>query len=265
MGADADVTLVQRVDVMNWSPTPTRPAEADRLDIARLMEQMPGGKRPQLRPCRATWMDTRGDIQDTRFLIPAHAVFEAAFCAFARGTLIDTDTGPTAIEDLLPGDKVLTSDGTGQAVTWIGTTTLVPVDPSARLRSVPLYRVMTDAFGLARPISPMIAGPSARVPGRSGQGLCSLAAFEDGVQVARITPPSPVEMFHLCLKDHALIRVGGLDFETYHPGHGALSEMRPAMRDLFLKLFPQIDHVADFGLMVQPREPEPPTEDASAA
>ena len=190
-------------------------------------------------------------------MIPANALFEGAFCAFARGTLLETPFGPVAIEDLLPGDTILTADGQAQPITWIGTTTLVPNSQGGTQRSVPLYRVMPDAFGMSRPLSHMVAGPSARIPGQSGQTLTSIAAYEDGVQITRLSPPSPVELFHICLEQHALIRVGGLLFESYHPGHAALRDVGPAMRELFLKIFPQIDHITDFGLMVQPREPDP--------
>jgi hypothetical protein len=209
-----------------------------------------------LRPCRISWLNQAGDCEETRILIPALPAFEAAFCAFARGTLVDTPNGPTAIEDLLPGDLVLTADGGTQPITWIGTTTLVPTGGNPDLRAVSLHRVMTDAFGMSRPMSYMVTGPSARILSRSGQVLMPISAFEDGVQVTALTPPSPVEMFNICLPMHAMIRAGGLEMESYHPGHGALRELGPAMRDLFMKLFPQLGHITDFGGMIHPREPD---------
>ena len=45
--------------------------------------------------------------------------------SFARGTVITLATGQQrAIEDLIPGDKVLTRDHGGQPIRWIGATTL---------------------------------------------------------------------------------------------------------------------------------------------
>ena len=217
-----------------------------------------------MRPCRISWLDADGAIQDNRILIPAFELFESAFCAFARGSLVDTVSGPVAIEDLMPGDRVLTADGDSQAVTWIGTTTLVPAGDNPAMRNVPLHRIMADAFGMSRPLTYMVTGPSARVLSQGGQALTPISAFEDGVQVSALAPPSPVEMFHLCLKDHAVIRVGGMEMESYHPGHGALHEVGPAMRELFLRLFPQIGHITDFGAMVCPREPDP-TDGVTAA
>lgn len=236
------------------APAP-RPSEAHARDINPAADRVPSAKRPQLRPCRATWLTTDGSLEDQRFLIPALPLFEAAFCAFARGTIIETENGPIAIEDLLPGDRVLTVDGNVQPVTWIGTTTLVPAHDGTNGRNVPLFRVLADAFGMSRPLSHMVAGPSAHLLGSTGETLSPISALEDGVNVARLTPPSPVEMFHICLPEHGLIRVGGLAFESYHPGQGALRDLGPAMRDLFLKIFPQIHHVTDFGMMLYPREP----------
>jgi hypothetical protein len=242
----------------------SRPGGADAAKLSAVQDAITGGARPQIRPCRASWLTRGGQIEDTRFLIPAHPLFEAAFCGFSRGTLVDTPNGPTAIEDLLPGDMVLTSDGMPQPIAWIGATTLVPTTPDSSNRAVPLYRVMPDAFGMSRPLSHMVVGPSARILGQYGQILTPLARFEDGVNIAPLSPPSPVDMFHICLKDHALIRMGGLAFESYHPGMDALSDAGPAMRDLFMRLFPHLDTIADFGLMAHPREAET-IDDATAA
>ncbi len=234
-----------------------REGDANSAKLNAAKDTVAGGKRPQLRPCRSSWLTHSGEIRDARFLIPAIPLFESAFCGFSRGTLVDTPTGPVAIEDLLPGDMVLTDSGLSQEVSWIGATTLVPASGDVEDRTVPLHRILADAFGMSRPLSHIVVGPSARILGHFGQALTPMSRFEDGVNVAPLSPPSPVEMFHLCLRDHALIRMGGLAFESYHPGVGAHYDLGPAMRDLFLKLFPQIDSLADFGTMLYPRDNDP--------
>lgn len=238
----------------NGAATPLRPVTAP--DSTK--------RRPQLRPCRASWLTNNGQIDESRFLIPAHPLFEAAFCAFARGSLVDTNFGPVAIEDLLPGDQVVTKDGEHRQVKWIGATTLVPGMLDTGERSVSLFRLTPDALGLGRPMSHMVVGSYARSPAPGGLSLRGFAALEDGISVSTLTPPSPVELFHLCLDEHAIIRVGGLNFETYHPGHGALSDIGPAMRQVFLNVFPHIYDITDFGLLSLPRQIEP-TDTVSAA
>ena len=151
-----------------------------------------------------------------------------------------------------------------QPITWIGATTLVPRSDDSTHCTVPLYRIMADAFGMARPLSHMVVGPSARILGHFGQVLTPMTRFDDGETVTPLSPPSPVELFHICLAEHALIRMGGLAFESYHPGVTALRDTGPAMRELFIKLFPHIESIADFGQMAYPRDPDP-AQDATAA
>jgi len=50
---------------------------------------------------------------------------DANFLCFAEGTLIETETGPRAVETLAPGDRLRTADGGLTSVRWLG---LMPVD-----------------------------------------------------------------------------------------------------------------------------------------
>ena len=50
---------------------------------------------------------------------PALPLFESAFSAFARGTLILTTQGEVAIEDLQPGDMIATSSGEPAQLIWV--------------------------------------------------------------------------------------------------------------------------------------------------
>lgn len=217
---------------------------------------------PQLRRYEVKSLLPNGDIAEVRHVAPAMTLFEEAFCAFARGSLVECERGPMAIEDLLPGDRVLTRGGVAQEVIWIGKTTILPGARGGQRRSLSLTRIMADSFGMQRPMSCLITGPAARllhIPehlrGEDGISriLSPAASFVDSVNVIETTPPTPVELFHLCLKEHAVIRVGGLEFETYHPGPDATRMISHAMRSVFLNMFPHVEHVSDFGLLAYPR------------
>ncbi len=193
---------------------------------------------------------------------PALPLFEAAFSAFARGTVLDGADGAIAIEDLQPGDWLRTSSGEPAQVTWIGSSNFVPADIGRR---TPLVRIMADTFGLARPESFLSLGPAARLlqtphqlQGTTGGAamLTPIQAFVDGVNVIEVVPPTPVRLFHLCLTRHAAIFAGGLKVETFHPGANATRSVSHAVRDLFLSMFPRIAHVSDFGPLAHPRAPE---------
>ncbi|WP_276152100.1 MULTISPECIES: Hint domain-containing protein [unclassified Sulfitobacter] len=194
---------------------------------------------------------------------PAVPLFENAFSAFARGTLIATPQGDVAVEDLQPGDMVNTSTGEAAKLIWIGSSNFVPADAGRR---TPLLRIMADTFGQGRPSSFLTVGPAARIlhtphhlraEAGEQQLLTPVRAFLDGVNVIEVVPPTPVRLFHICLERHAAIRVGGIEMETFHPGSKAIHGVAQSLRDRFLAMFPRISHVTDFGPLAHPRAPEP--------
>lgn len=196
---------------------------------------------------------------------PALPLFDNAFCAFTRGSLMSTPLGDVAVEDLQPSEALNTSTGEPAKILWIGSSTFVPANPERRM---PLIRIMADTFGPSRPSSFLTVGPSARllqVPHHlrgetNGTRLFTLASeFIDGVNVIEVCPPTPVRMFHICLDRQAAINVDGMEMETYHPGSAAIRSVSHPMRDLFLSMFPHISHARDFGPLAHPRAPEAKT------
>ena len=77
----------------------------------------------------------------------------------------------------------------------------------------------------------------------------------DGMNVIEIQPPRAVTVYHICLREHAVINAGGLEVETFHPGPGFERHMGENMLSLFLSLFPHIDKPADFGELARQRLP----------
>lgn len=218
--------------------------------------------KPQLRRYEVSSLLPNGNIAETRHIAPALPLFEDAFCAFSRGTMINTTLGPVAIEDLLPGDEIVTADGKSQPLVWKGSTTVVPGRPGPQGRNLRLTRIMADSFGMQRPLSFVVAGPSARLlytpehlraVSGGAQMLTPVREFIDGNNVIETAPPTAVELFHICLKQHSTICIGGLEFETYHPGEDAGQIVNHSLRSLFLTLFAHVDSFGDFGPMCYPR------------
>jgi len=205
-----------------------------------------------------------GSVRETEQIGPATPVFEAAFSAFAHGTMIQTPRGPVAIEDIYPGMKVKTADRGPMPVLWVGSMTLVPKAQGVASRDCRLTRVMSDAFGLGRPDRDLMAGPGARLLMRPAalrdsfgreRVLMPARDLVDGHSVIEIVPPRPVTVYHLCLRRHAVISAAGMDVETYHPGAGFERSMGQNMEALFLSLFPHIEKPQDFGATAYPRLP----------
>ncbi|WP_240705175.1 Hint domain-containing protein [Pacificoceanicola onchidii] len=188
-------------------------------------------------------------------IAPASPLFEDAASAFARGTLIPTVRGPVAIEDLLPGDYIETSDG-AQAVTWIGSTSYVPGRSDDSTTLTALTRVTSGAYGFGRPELDILVGPAARMVVRHaklgallGQDavLAPIRDYTDGDRLLEVMPAGSVQMYHLMTAQHTTLKIGGIEVETYHPGKSAGNAIGPNLRSLFLSMFPNIHQLEDFG------------------
>jgi len=204
-----------------------------------------------------------GQLRDTDQIGPAMPAFEAAFSAFAHGTLIATAQGQVPVEDLVPGMELLTEDFGPMPLLWVGAMTMVPRSDQFPAGGS-LTRITADSFGFGRPQTDIMAGPGARfllrptgIAGDGGQerALVPAAHLADGMNAIEIVPPSPVTVYHLCLKRHAILSVGGLQAESFHPGADFEQQMGPNMLSLFLTFFPHIREPRDFGPLAHPRLP----------
>ncbi|NIZ14426.1 Hint domain-containing protein [Phaeobacter sp. HF9A] len=235
-------------------------AAANLAETTPLLRQPPplrGATKPQLRRYEVASLLANGNIAETRHIAPALPLFEQAFTAFTRGSLLETDYGPVAIEDIYPGDRILTRDGQYETLIWKGMTTLIPGRKAASGNGQALTSFMADSLGMEKPMSCVVAGPAARLlrtpahlrhTQRSDRPvLTPVQEFLDGMNIVQTAPPAPVDMYHLCLARHAVIRVGGLEFETYHPGPDALRLVSYPIKTLFLNMFPHVESIADFG------------------
>ncbi|ETX13597.1 hypothetical protein OCH239_09505 [Roseivivax halodurans JCM 10272] len=192
---------------------------------------------------------------------PALPVFEEATAAFARGTVLQTTLGPVAVEDLRPGDYVETTTGP-EPVVWIGGTSFVPGVRSEGSALTGLTRVVEDALAPGRPDSDLILGPGARMMVENARlktliglsrVLVPVSDYRDGERFVPVTPAGTVRLYHLATRRHALIRVGGMLMETYHPGTGIRRQLGEAHAETFLTLFPHLRGLDGFGELSLPR------------
>ncbi len=189
------------------------------------------------------------------------AFFEEAFAAFARGTLIATPTGQTAVEDLLPGDMVQTAAGPRKLL-WLGNMELARPEASFATEQPRLTRLAADSFGLGRPMPDLLLGPRARILIRSPRCRQMLGAAEafapangfiDGVSVIELRPISHVTLYQLAFDGQQTILANGIEAESFHPGLRLDSMLEPETLAQFLDLFPHVDSPDGFGPMPIPR------------
>lgn len=226
-----------------------------------------------MRRYEITTLGRDGTVHGMTRPAPASPVFEQAFAALARGTLIATTAGPVAVEDLMPGDFLQTREDGPQQLIWIGMMTLFPAAVPGQGGCPGPIRVPADSFGPGRPANDVVLGPYARllqrrpasVPGRDdGWSYVPLADLVDGQSAIRLSPATPVQVYHLGLRRHATICAGGLDVESFHPGSAA-DTMSDDMRDLYLALFPHVRQMTSFGPAAHPQRPYPGRDSRSDA
>lgn len=203
-----------------------------------------------------------GDIVDLTRIVPARAAFEDCFAAFARGTLLTTDRGQVAVEDLFPGDRVKTVDAGFQPLQWRGSTVLSSSAKGQDPAMGKLTRIAADSLGIARPMPDLVLGPRARLSHRangvkrltgSDAALVAARDFIDGVNIVELTPPTTVQSYHLGFAGHHLLVANGVEVESMHPGLPHLLGLRGEVLDLFMSCFPHKAHMEDFGAPILPR------------
>ena len=222
----------------------------------------PQRKKPLMRKFEVAHLTPSGDFHETSRLAPALPAFEDAFAAIGRGAILPTDQGPRAIEDIWPGDTVLTVSHGPQQVLWKGGMTIVPGARNARPQMGSMTRVTADALGLGRPAPDVVLGPAARIVHRA-PGIARLTGAEtalvpvrdfiDQSQIIELMPIAPVHCYQLGFAAHCILGVNGLQLESLHPGAPHTLGLRSDMQALLLSLFPHFDTLADAGALHLPR------------
>jgi len=217
---------------------------------------------PRTRRYEVAYLGHNTEIMDFTRVAPAMPFFEDAFSAIARGTLIATEDGPIAVEDLLPGTRVHTRDSGAQPLLWVGSMNITPNVEGQTDGMGKLSRITADSFGLGRPMPDLLLGPRARLFRQdaaliSAMGttaaLAPITAFTDGDTVLEITPVAPVRVYHLAFERHQIISANGLEIESYHPGSRIDITITGQLQALFLALFPQVNSFNGFGTLAYPR------------
>lgn len=260
VGADADVTP-NKVLLMSGPFSPARGAFSAVTPTSHSV--------PSMRRYMAAYLSHDGSVVYDDIRAPATPEFQSAFNALAHGSLISTTQGEVAIEDLRPGMEVVTLEHGPQPVLWIGSMTHMPDPNGTRF----LTRVTADRFAVGAPPLDLLCGPGARLLHRPGSMRSAidqkpvytpLRDFVDGDSVIAIAPRMAIDTYHIALRRHATVKIGGLDLETFHPGMTVLDQMGVNTRDLFVSMFPHIRRATDFGPLAHPRVAMQKLDDAAA-
>lgn len=139
-------------------------------------------------------------------------VIEFFTVCFLSGTLIRTVSGQEPVENLMPGDLILTSEGQARTVRWIGRQTIISIfaDP---LRNLPV-RIVAGALDTNVPLRDLHVSPDHAI--LIDGLLVQAGALVNGTSITRVTPPgAEFTYYHIEVDGHALVLAEGTPAETF--------------------------------------------------
>lgn len=163
---------------------------------------------------------------------------------FTAGTKIITQQGERRVEDLRPGDMVLTMDHGFRPLRWTGQRTVRALGNKAPIR------FETGALGNAAPllVSPqhrmLVAGWRVEMHFGEREVLVPALNLVNGETVRQV-PGGDVTYVHIMFDCHEIVHAEGIPSESFMPGELGLSTMGQASRDEIYDLFPEL---RDIGL-----------------
>lgn len=187
-------------------------------------------------------------------------VFIDILLCVARGTLVETRTGPVPVEAITEGREVRVASGALRPVTWIGRR-VVSAEELARHPELCPIRLRPGALGPGIPKRDLVVSPQHKVLIRDARAeilfgsadvLVPAKALVDGVNVIRESPPDGVEYFHLMLQRHDLLLTEGAATESFYPGPYALRELGDDARADLAARFPGLFAGQSYGPTARP-------------
>lgn len=164
---------------------------------------------------------------------------ENVIICFTDGSLIRTPYGDRPIEDLRPGDLVLTRDHGPQPLRWIG---------ASKVRGTGLLAPIEFARGAFGNDRPLLVSPQHRMLYEGGLATFYFDAREvmvpakhlvNGTTIREVTREA-VTYIHLLFDRHEVIWANGAASESFHPGAEGLEAIDAPARDELFRLFPAL-------------------------
>jgi Ca2+-binding RTX toxin-like protein len=172
---------------------------------------------------------------------------EQVIPCFTPGTLISTERGEVAVEDLRAGDRVVTRDNGLQTLRWVGSKRLSLADliVNPALRPV---EIGAGALGHGLPTRPMRVSPQHRIVIEGARAEMLFGEPEVLVAATHLTSLPGVEVklsaavryVHVMFDRHEIICANGAWTESFQPAQRMLEGMDRAQADEVLALFPEL-------------------------
>ncbi|MFL4469444.1 Hint domain-containing protein [Tateyamaria armeniaca] len=186
-----------------------------------------------------TYAITDGVNTDTGF------VNATSIPCFVAGTRISTPDGDVQVEDLKPGDLVLTQDDGPQALRWVGSRAVAASGDFAPI----LIRAGTFGRHGDVQVSPLhrvlIRDSLAELLFGEAEVLVAAKDLVNDHSVIRMTG-GEVTYVHLMFDKHQVVFSDGLATESFLPGPQTVKSMEAQVVDEICAIFPELDpHTGD--------------------
>lgn len=166
---------------------------------------------------------------------------------FTPGSLVLTDGGEVLVENLAPGDRVLTRDNGYQEIRWMARRDLTQSDLRTHRAYNPVL-IARGSLGDGLPERDLMVSPQHRmlIAGARGELLfgerevLSAATHLVGMPgVTRIYPVG-VSYIHFMFDRHEIVRADGAWSESFQPGSQTVAGLGAEQRQELLALFPDV-------------------------
>ena len=166
---------------------------------------------------------------------------------FTPGTRITTRRGETPVEDLRPGDEVLTRDNGFRPLVWTGRRDLSAADLTANPKLRPV-RIAAGSLGHGLPCRDMLVSPQHRMLIEGWRAELLFGEAEVLVAARHLTrlpgiatAATPgIAYVHILFANHEIVRADGAWSESFQPARPMLSSMEAGQVAELLTLFPAL-------------------------
>jgi hypothetical protein len=164
---------------------------------------------------------------------------EHVIICFAAGTRILTPHGQRPIEDLRPGDAVVTADNGVQTLRWTGRRRVAGRGRFAPVR-IRAGALENDRDLLVSPQHRMLhRSTAANLYFDSPEVLIPAKHLVNGATIVQ-HDLAQVEYIHLMFDRHEIVLAEGCPSESFHPGHVGLGGVSEPAREELFALFPDL-------------------------
>lgn len=223
--------------------------------VAGQVITLPSGQQVRLNADGTLTVIGNGDIEQVNFTytvegpggnVATGLVQVTTIPCFVAGTMILTPEGERPVQDLRPGDLVITKDDGPQPVRWIGQRRVAAVGPLAPIE------IREGTFG---PHRSLLVSPQHRVLVRDSLAEILfgdaevLVAAQDLVngRTVRRREGGEVDYVHILFDRHQLVSSAGLTTESFLPGPQTSKMFEPAVLDQIRTVLPHLDPVTGKG------------------